>query len=95
MTLVLLVNTSTLQKKVDKHLYKFYDEIVLLENKQVFLDGHIFNITGKTDRVYVGCRMRREMSFVTPMYVLRWSCSDCSRYTNVAAIAAVKRTALC
>ena len=62
-TLVVLVNTSTLQEKVDKHLYKFYDEIVLLENKQVFLDGHIFNITGKTDRVYVGDSRSRFEAF--------------------------------
>lgn len=62
-TLVLLVNTSNLQKKIDKHLYKFYDEIVLLENKQALLNGYIFDITGKTDRVYVGDSKSRFEAF--------------------------------
>ncbi len=54
-SLFIILLSSNLEKRTYKQLYKYYGEEVLIEQTDIEVpNGKLYNILGKSDRVYIG-----------------------------------------
>jgi major membrane immunogen (membrane-anchored lipoprotein) len=54
-SILIVFFSNTLEKRTYKQLYKYYEEEVIIEQTEINVpNGTLYEVIGKTDRVYIG-----------------------------------------